>query len=115
MGDLSAHFSRWEFDCPHCGALKGPTQELLAVLEGIRRHLGRPLVIVSGYRCPTYNRRVGGIAKSEHLAGRAADIPRGLVTPSLAKECGAHGAGVRDGWVIHVDVTPGRRFFTFRE
>lgn len=115
MGDLTAHFSRWEFDCPHCGALPTISLELVTVLERIRNHLGRPLVVVSGFRCSVYNRRVGGWSKSEHLYGRAADIPRGLVRPALAKSAGAHGAGVRDGWVIHVDVTPGRQFFTFNE
>lgn len=115
MGDLSAHFSRWEFDCPHCGALPSIDAELVAVVERIRQHLGRPLVIVSGFRCTVYNRRVGGARFSQHLHGRAADIPRGLVRPALAKAAGAHGAGVRDGWVIHVDTTPGKQFFTFND
>jgi uncharacterized protein YcbK (DUF882 family) len=115
MGDLSPHFSRWEFDCPHCGYLIGPDRELLAVLENLRSYIGRELVIVSGVRCAEYNARVGGIRKSEHLHGRAADIPRGLFRASHARDAGAHGAGLRAGWLIHVDVTPGRGFFTFRE
>jgi len=115
MGDLSPHFSRWEFDCSHCGALVGPDRELMSVLENLRNQLGRELVIVSGYRCPEYNARVGGIRSSQHLHGRAADIPRGLFRAHQARDAGAHGCGMRGGWVIHVDVTPGRRFFTFTE
>lgn len=113
MGDLSAHFSRWEFDCPHCGALQGPDPVLLVVLERLRRTLKRPLVIVSGFRCPEYNARVGGIARSQHLYGRAADIPRGLFRAQTALKAGAVGVGVRGGWVVHVDVTPGRKPFVF--
>jgi hypothetical protein len=115
VGDLSPHFSRWEFDCPHCGFLEGPDRELLGVLENLRGVLGRELVVVSGLRCPEYNARVGGIRSSQHLHGRAADIPRGLFRAVQARDAGAHGAGMRGGWVIHVDVTPGRRFFTFAE
>jgi uncharacterized protein YcbK (DUF882 family) len=115
MGDVSAHFSRWEFDCPHCGALEGPAGELLQVLERLRAHSGRPLVVVSGYRCPEYNARVGGIRSSQHLHGRAADVARGLFRASTARDAGAIGVGLRDGWVIHVDVTPGRTYFTFDE
>jgi hypothetical protein len=115
MGDLSPHFSRWEFDCPHCGYLVGPDRELMAVLERLRAIIGRELVVVSGVRCAEYNARVGGIRKSEHLHGRAADVPRGLFRAHHAREAGAHGTGLRAGWVIHVDVTPGRGFFTFKE
>jgi uncharacterized protein YcbK (DUF882 family) len=115
MGDLSPHFSRWEFDCPHCGYLGDVSRELLGVMEELRRQLGRQLVVVSGVRCPEYNARVGGIRTSQHLQGRAADVPRGLFRARDARAAGAHGAGVRAGWVIHVDVTPGRSFFTFDE
>jgi uncharacterized protein YcbK (DUF882 family) len=113
MGDLSKNFSRWEFDCGHCGRLVGPDPELLAVLEHLRRQLGRALVVVSATRCAEYNARVGGIKASQHLAGRAADIPKGLFRARDARKAGAHGVGVRDGWVVHVDVTPGRGFFAF--
>jgi zinc D-Ala-D-Ala carboxypeptidase len=113
MGDLTRYFSRWEFDCPHCGTLIGPDVELLDVLERLRAQLGRALVVVSATRCAEYNARVGGIKSSQHLVGRAADIPRGLFRPRDARKAGAHGCGVRGGWVVHVDVTPGRRFFVF--
>jgi uncharacterized protein YcbK (DUF882 family) len=113
MGDLSRHFSRWEFDCPHCGALDPIDPLLLIVLERLRGKLGRPLVVVSGFRCPEYNARVGGIKTSQHLYGRAADIPRGLFRPQHAVKAGAHGIGVRGGWVIHIDTTPGRKPFIF--
>lgn len=103
MGDLSPHFSRWEFVDRRTGELVGPDAALLAVLEGIRRRIGRPLPIVSGYRSPATNRAVGGASRSYHLSGRAADIPSGLVKVGTAVASGAGGIGVRKGWVVHVD------------
>jgi hypothetical protein len=42
--------------------------------EPLRAKLGRPLVILSGYRPPWLNEMVGGARDSEHMDGRAADI-----------------------------------------
>jgi zinc D-Ala-D-Ala carboxypeptidase len=33
-----------------------------------------PIRILSGYRCPEHNRAVGGVASSQHLQGKSADI-----------------------------------------
>ena len=107
-GVVGPHFHAEEFRCPHCeAAIVSP--ELVHVLERIRSHLGRPLKIVSGYRCPIHNAEVGGAANSQHMYGRAADIPLGLVTISLASHCGAVGIGHQDGTVRHVDVREGPR------
>lgn len=45
-----------------------------AVLQPFRDHLNAPVVITSGYRSPALNRKVGGVAHSQHLTGEAADI-----------------------------------------
>lgn len=45
------------------------------VLEPLRLHIGGPVRISSGYRCPELNRLVGGVADSQHTKGEAADIP----------------------------------------
>ena len=50
------------------------------VLEPLRQHFGTPVVVSSGYRCPTLNKAVGGVPNSQHLTGEAADI----VMPKLA-------------------------------
>lgn len=115
MGDLTQHFSSWEFSCDHCGELVGPDARLLVALERLRHEVDRPLRIVSGYRCATWNRRVGGKWFSQHRHGRAADIPGNYATVDQCRRAGFVGVGTRAGRVIHVDVTPGRRFFTFRE
>lgn len=39
----------------------------------LRRYLGR-MVVTSGYRCEALNKVVGGVARSQHLRGEAADI-----------------------------------------
>lgn len=44
------------------------------VLEPLRKELGQPVHINSGFRCPKLNTAVGGVAKSQHQYGQAADI-----------------------------------------
>jgi zinc D-Ala-D-Ala carboxypeptidase len=52
-----------------------PRMVLLAeLLERIRAHLGSPVTVTSGYRCPPLNRAVGGVTSSDHAQGHAADI-----------------------------------------
>lgn len=44
------------------------------VLDPLREAWGRPIVVNSGYRCAKLNRAVGGVARSQHTKGEAADI-----------------------------------------
>jgi uncharacterized protein YcbK (DUF882 family) len=106
VGDLSLHFSKREFACRHCReAVVEP--RLVTKLEQLRKLTGRPLVVVSGYRCPVWNRAVGGARRSYHLTGQAADLKYGYATEDQARRAGFTGIGVRDGWAVHVDVRPG--------
>lgn len=80
---LTAHFAKHEFDCK-CGC--STTKHDLALsagLEKLRMEIGAPLVINSGYRCPTHNRNVGGSSSSKHVSGTAADIRCDAVNPVL--------------------------------
>jgi len=43
-------------------------------LDQVRRTLGFPLEISSGYRCPTLNVAVGGAPRSQHTEGLAVDF-----------------------------------------
>lgn len=45
-----------------------------SVLQPFRDHLGRPIIISSGYRCKELNEAVGGVVDSQHTLGQAADI-----------------------------------------
>jgi uncharacterized protein YcbK (DUF882 family) len=74
MGKISAHFNREEFTCScGCGFDTVDTQ-LIQVLEDIRTHFGKPIIITSSARCVTHNKAIGGSARSQHTKGRAADI-----------------------------------------
>lgn len=44
------------------------------VLDPARERLGKAIYVNSGYRCQELNRKVGGVANSYHLQGRAADL-----------------------------------------
>ena len=44
------------------------------VLEPLRQHYGKPIRITSGYRCEALNRAVGGVGRSQHMLGEAADL-----------------------------------------
>jgi uncharacterized protein YcbK (DUF882 family) len=81
--------------------------ELVQLLEKVRAITGRPLVVVSGYRCEPHNKAVGGAPKSQHLLGRAADIRAGHATGDQARALGARGIGCRGAWAVHVDVRTG--------
>lgn len=48
-------------------------EDLMAVLDGIREALGKPINITSGFRSESLNKKVGGVATSEHRLGLAAD------------------------------------------
>jgi len=73
MGNLTKHFSNWEFECS-CGCEFDQVQiEFIERLQKVRENFG-PLTINSGCRCERHNRKVGGSPDSSHLRGLAADI-----------------------------------------
>lgn len=76
---ITEHFFWEEARCRHCGKIpdhvKPEIEETARWLERIREHLGgKPIIIHSWYRCPDYNRQVGGAPNSQHLYGRAVDM-----------------------------------------
>ena len=80
-GTKYPHFQKSEFVCPCCGSIgNGIASTLLVDLERLREEYGA-LIITSGYRCPNYNREVGGVSNSAHLKGQAADfVPTSGIT-----------------------------------
>lgn len=70
------YFNANEFACKHCGQLpnEGIDPNLIKILDETRERLGVPLIISSGYRCPTHNANIGGASQSYHTKGKAADI-----------------------------------------
>lgn len=48
---------------------------LAEAFEDLRRLLGgAPLLVLSAYRTPAHNRKIGGARNSQHLEGRALDL-----------------------------------------
>lgn len=78
-GTASAHFSFREFACK-CGGKHSDCVRIYILASHIRRleiyraKIGRPVVVVSGYRCAPHNKAVGGASSSQHMFGTATDI-----------------------------------------
>lgn len=74
MGDLTEHFSAYEFQCKcGCGERK-VSDDLVAKLEIVRQMYGSSIKITSGYRCLEHNTAIGGSPGSSHIDGEAVDI-----------------------------------------
>ena len=54
-------------------------------LQVLRDKLGKPIRVISGYRSPKYNRRIGGARRSQHMTAKAADIKVSGMTPAEVK------------------------------
>lgn len=78
---ITEHFKLKEFACKNSEAVI-VSEKLCYVLEAIRAHFGKPVVVTSGYRTPEYNAKVGGAVKSRHMLGIAADIQIAGVKPA---------------------------------
>ena len=80
---LSEHFTLGEFtkSNSHPEVYNIPSHEAIANmkrlcqwLEVLRERAGTPIRINSGYRSPQLNKKIGGVANSNHLTGCAVDI-----------------------------------------
>ena len=75
---LTANFKLSEFRCKDGTdvpeELIDHVQLLCENLQVLRDHIGKPIRVISGYRSPKYNRRIGGAKKSQHMLAKAADI-----------------------------------------
>jgi len=82
---LSTNFSLDEFasadgTAPNGEVLKNLT-ELAKNLEVLRKHLGQPIRVTSGFRSKEHNKKIGGALNSFHVLGMAADIQVAKVKP----------------------------------
>ena len=119
MGKLTANFSTEEFACHDGTPVPKKLQANLlglavGVLQPIRERWGAPIVVLSGYRTPAWNKRVGGAKASTHMTAEGADIrctdPADLpaftrvVEDMIAADALAAlgGLGKYKGW-LHVD------------
>ena len=80
-----------EFRC-HCGCqmpaeVEANIEALVSnVLDPVRKAYGKPIYVNSGYRCEKHNKAVGGVPKSQHMLGQAADISLRLTAYGLQDE-----------------------------
>lgn len=49
-------------------------KKVMYILDMVRVHMGKPIFVNSGYRCKKLNEKVGGVQKSMHTKGLAADF-----------------------------------------
>ena len=75
---LEENFSLSEFKCKDGTQVPEELMDnvkLLAKnLQVLRDEIDRPIRIISGYRSPKYNRRIGGAKRSQHMTAKAADL-----------------------------------------
>ena len=83
---LSANFTLSEFvksqqaerlgidNTPPQVVINNLKQLVVNVLQPVRMHYGKTMVVSSGYRSPALNKAVGGSKTSDHMTGCAADI-----------------------------------------
>ena len=113
---LSANFRAREFDCKCYGKCNETKidEQLVAYLQKIRDHFGKPVDITSGYRCAEHNKAVGGVSSSLHTKGQAADFVIDGVDPydiaKYAESIGVKGIGHYDDFV-HIDTRANKSFW----
>ena len=84
---LARHFKVKEFACKDGSPIVFIDEYLYTILDILRHKLGKPVIITSGYRTPTWNEKCGGAKYSYHMRGMAADIRvDGMTAKDLAKE-----------------------------
>lgn len=105
---LQNHFIGTEMACKDGTEEYMYAPELMRVLENIREHFNKPVIINSGYRTPEWNAKVGGAKNSYHMKGMAADIVVKGVNPKQVAEYASvimqNGGVIRYTNFTHIDV-----------
>jgi len=83
------YFTPEEMQCKcggkYCDGFPHPIQPLLMqILDRARRWSGKPIEVISGLRCPEWNRIQKGVQNSQHQYGEAVDVYFYGVSPNAA-------------------------------
>lgn len=78
---LSKNFTIKEFACSDGTDTVFISLALVNLLQKIRDHFGKAVIINSAYRTEAHNKAIGGATYSQHKYGLAADIHINGVTP----------------------------------
>lgn len=114
---LSNNFTVKEFACNDGSDSVLIDLSLVDVLQKIRDHFGKPVIITSAYRTGSYNAKVGGSSTSYHVKGMAADIKISGVScveiacfaQTITNGVGAYYYGTSD--FVHVDTRTSKVFW----
>lgn len=61
-------------NCAYVDVLNNLSNLCINVLQPLRDHFNKPVIITSGYRCKKLNELVGGVSNSQHVKGEAVDL-----------------------------------------
>lgn len=111
---ITNNFAIREFACKDGSNTILIDDKLATLLQDIRDHFGKPVIINSAYRTEKHNQEVGGTANSYHLYGKAADIQIKGVSPreiaQYAESLGVKGIGLY-GTFVHVDTRTNKYYW----
>lgn len=102
---LSTNFKVREFACKDGSDAILIDDELVKLLQKIRDHFGKPVVINSAYRNASYNAKIGGATKSQHINGTASDIHINGIKPEDIAKYAEHLMPNKGGIGLYVDFT----------
>ena len=87
---LTKNFSLWEFRCKDGTDVPDEylenVKELAENLQVLRDYINKPIHVISGYRSPKYNRKIGGARRSQHMTAKAGDLIVKGMTPDEVKD-----------------------------
>lgn len=112
-------FDREEFRC-QCGGKycngypTEPQEKMVRIADAARKHFGKAATVVSGLRCPQWNKIQGGVDESQHTYGEACDLRISGVTADKMLAWFQQQKGVRyaykiNGTNVHFDIPKGDR------
>lgn len=112
---VTTNFDYMEFVCPCCGCLCITPRfySHMEKLQELRDRVGFPITVNSGYRCPTHNKEVGGVADSQHrifatdIRPTEAGKDKLKLISTVAEELGFDGIGKYPTFV-HLDMRGSR-------
>ena len=91
---LTENFSLHEFKCRDGSVvpeeLMDNVKELAENLQVLRDFIGKPITVISGYRSPSYNKKIDGARRSQHLLAKAGDLIVKDMSPDEVKEAIVH-------------------------
>lgn len=117
----ASNISWKELDCkdgtfyPYEFVRDGRLSRLVDLFEDIRKLGGnKPIKVLSAYRTPAWNKKIGGVKNSQHILGRALDLQHSTLSnntfhtliDSNSFLLGIGGLGKYPTFV-HVDIRPG--------